>query len=423
MTATDECDEFLVVGGGIGGLAAALALARDGRQVRVLERAEEFAELGAGLQLAPNATRLLREWGLLDELRELGHEPRRLVLADAETGRELTALDLTGTFVERYGAPYVLAHRGDLLQLLVQACRRAGVELEPAREVTSATATADAVTVKCADGTTYQARAVIAADGLRSRLRSLLHDDEPIFSGYVAYRGTLPVDEAVYRADLGDVVAFIGPGLHFVQYAVRRGSLYNQVAVFRSRRYQRGEANWGHPTELDEAFAATCPHVRGATAALWRHQWWPMYDREPVNTWVWRDRIALLGDAAHPMLQYLAQGACQALEDAYALAAAVRRHVPTGRLNARSPVGAAFADYQAARVARATRVQRNARIWGDIWHTDGLARALRDEAFLRREPKDYTATDWLYGQSPEQQESSPALARNVAAQVAGGMSR
>lgn len=418
MTATDECDEFLVVGGGIGGLAAALALARDGRRVRVLERAEQFAELGAGLQLAPNATRLLQEWGLLDELRELGHEPRRLVLADAVTGRELTALDLTGAFVERYGAPYVLAHRGDLLQLLVRACRRSGVELEAAREVTTATPTADAVVVECGDGSAYRARAVIAADGLHSRLRALLHDDEPVFSGYVAYRGTLPAGEAVYRADLGDVIAFVGPGLHFVQYALRRGELYNQVAVFRSRRYHRGEPDWGHPAELDEVFAAACPHVRSATGVLWRHQWWPMYDREPVDSWVWRDRVALLGDAAHPMLQYLAQGACQALEDARLLAVAVRRHTPVGALDARSPVGKALADYQAARAARAARVQRNARTWGDIWHSDGLTRALRDEALRRRGPSDYTATDWLYGQSCEQQRSSPALAGNDAAPLA-----
>lgn len=407
MTVTPQTDEFLVVGGGIGGLGTALALARSGRQVRVLERAPAFGEVGAGIQLAPNATRLLREWGLLDRLIAAGLAPRHLVLADARDGRELHRLDLTGPFLDRYLTPYVLAHRRDLLDLLVEAVGQAGVRLEPDHDVTSVHPEQDAVEVGCADGRRYRARAVIAADGLHSRLRALLSDDEPVCSGYVAYRGAIPIGQASRTWDMDEVVAFLGPGMHFVQYALRGGSFYNQVAVFRSDRYQQGDPDWGGPEELHETFSRACPHVRTAVQAIRVDQRWPMYDREPIDTWVYGGRVALLGDAAHPMLQYLAQGACQALEDAAALAAAVDRHLPPGPLGPDAPVPAALDDFARERAPRTARVQRNARTWGDIWHVDGLAAALRNEALAHRTPTDYRATDWLFGHTGDQRESSP----------------
>ncbi|MFC0527696.1 FAD-dependent monooxygenase [Phytohabitans kaempferiae] len=397
-----DIDEFVVVGGGIGGLAAALALAVAGRQVRVLERASRFAEIGAGLQLAPNATRLLDRWGLLDRLLAVGHRPSRLVLADALRGTELAWLDLGTPFLERYGAPYVVAHRSDLHDLLLEGCRKAGVALEPARDVTEVVPDADGVTVRSADGRTNRCLAVVAADGLHSRLRALLSDDEPICSGYVAYRGAIPIDSARHRADLDDVVAWIGPGVHFVQYTLRAGALYNQVAVFRSERYRQGAADWGGPDELAQAFDTACPHVRGAAEDLRLDARWPMYDREPIDRWVAGDRVALLGDAAHPMLQYLAQGACQALEDADALARAVAAQP--------DDLAAALAAYTAERAPHTARVQRNARVWGDLWHADGLTAALRDDGLAGRSPTDYGATDWLYGAAPDQRASSPARA-------------
>ncbi len=170
--------------------------------------------------------------------------------------------------------------------------------------------------------------------------------------------------------------------------------MYNQVAVFRSPAYQAGASQWGTPAELDEVFSVTCPQVRHALAALWRNRCWPMYDREPIGTWV-TGRLALLGDAAHPMLQYLAQGACQAIEDAAALADAITQHLPAAGIDATAADKALHA-YQAERIPRTARVQRAARIWGDIWHVDGLARDLRNELFARREPTDFTDTDWLY---------------------------
>ena len=386
--------DILIVGGGIGGLTAALALARDGYQVRVLEKAAQFAELGAGLQLAPNATRILSRLGVLDRVLDAGVRPRRLLLRSAVTADELTALDLGEPFAARYQAPYVVMHRSDLLAILYEACQAAGVELCPDSDVRAVTDGADAATAECADGTRHDGGAVIAADGLHSVVRRLFTADQPVCSGFAAYRGTARIDQVTARSRLDEVVAWIGPDLHFVQYPLRAGQIYNQVAVFRSPKYAAcpglADGQWGGPDELDEAFQACCPQVREATGFLWRDRWWPMYDREPLAVWT-RGRIALLGDAAHPMLQYLAQGACQAIEDANALARAL------AACPGRELIGQALAHYAATRATHAARVQRTARTWGDIWHVSGVGALLRDELFRRRPADDYSYTDWLYG--------------------------
>ena len=389
--------DILVVGGGIGGLTAALALARDGHRVRVLEKAAQFAELGAGLQLAPNATRVLAGLGVLGRVLEAGVRPRRLLLRSALTADELTALDLGEPFLARYGAPYVVMHRSDLLAILYDACLAAGVGLQAGKDVVAVTGDDGAAAAECADGTSYRGAALIAADGLHSGIRALFSADQPVCSGFAAYRGTARIDEVTARSELDEVVAWIGPDLHFVQYPLRAGQIYNQVAVFRSRRYAAdpglADGEWGGPGELDEAFGACCAQVREATGFLWRDRWWPMYDREPLAGWT-RGRIALLGDAAHPMLQYLAQGACQAIEDADALARALAA-CPGPQLT-----GKALAGYQAERAPHAARVQRTARTWGDIWHVGGVGALLRDELFRRRPADDYSYTDWLYGGPP-----------------------
>ncbi|MGH8917277.1 MAG: FAD-dependent monooxygenase [Actinomycetes bacterium] len=386
--------EMLVVGGGIGGLATALAAARSGWSVRVLERSTSFGEIGAGIQLAPNATRFLAQLGLLEQIVDVGVLPRRLVLRNAVSGMELTALDLGDGFLAAYGAPYVVLHRGDLLAIMVDACtRHPDISLEACRDVTEVSPTPDAVAVDCAGGIRYSAGAVVGADGLWSTIRRRFSDDEPICSGFVSYRGAVPLDSVAEHPTLDEVVAWIGPGLHFVQYPLRRTELYNQVAVFRSDEYFAGEDDWGNPDELDRRFATTCPQIRAALPALRRDNRWPMYDREPIPKWT-DGRVALVGDAAHPMLQYLAQGACQAFEDAAALGTALRRHTPGG---AATDVPAAFSAYEQARRAPATRVQQTARVWGDIWHVDGVGALLRDELLTQRAGDDRRHIDWLYG--------------------------
>ncbi|MEQ4722504.1 FAD-dependent oxidoreductase [Nonomuraea sp. B19D2] len=378
--------EVIIVGGGIGGLAAAFALTRAGHDVQLLEQAPEFGEVGAGLQLAPNATRILAEWGLLEEVVAAGVQPRRLVLRDAVTGEELTHLDLGEEFRQRYGAPYVVVHRSDLHRILLEGCRRIGVAMETGRRVTGVVSTAHDAVTRCADGTVYRSAAVLGMDGLNSTLRDQIVGDQPIPSGYVAYRGTLPVGDLTVELDLEDVVAWIGPGCHLVQYALRRGEMVNQVAVFRSPAFLRGEAEWGGPDEVDDAFSHCCEHVRKSLVSLWRDKYWPMYDRAPATRWT-DGRLGLLGDAAHPMLQYLAQGACQAIEDAHTVTAlAEQGDWPT-----------ALIATQDARAVRTGQVQSAARVWGEIWHVDGIARLLRNELLIGRDPQDHRHIDWLYG--------------------------
>lgn len=386
--------EVVVVGGGIGGLATAFALAVEGRSVQVLERAAEFTEVGAGLQMAPNATRLLAEWGLLDEVVSVGVRPSRLAFLDALTGEELTSLDLGEGFRTRYGAPYVVLHRTDLLQVLVDACRRAGVELVTRAEVTDVLQDDDGVTAVLGDRR-VRAEVVVAADGLRSGLRERLDTTAPLASGYVAYRGAFPVVElptAHVPDALDEVVVHVGPGCHLVQYALRRGEVLNTVAVFESPAFARGEEEWGAPHELDEVFEGASPGVQRGLASLWRDRRWPMYDRAPIQGWV-DGRLVLTGDAAHPMLQYLAQGACQAIEDAACLADTVRAATTARGVD----WPRALTSFEQLRQPRTARVQSTARTWGDIWHVDGVARLLRNELFRTRRLDDYTHVDWLYG--------------------------
>jgi 2-polyprenyl-6-methoxyphenol hydroxylase-like FAD-dependent oxidoreductase len=388
-TAASNVD-VVIIGGGIGGLAAGYALASAGHTVRLLERAQQFGEVGAGLQLAPNATRILAEWGLLDEVVDAGMLPGRLVLADVLTGQELLHLNLGDAFRERYHAPYVVVHRSDVHRILLDACRCAGVELLTGRTAERVETVGAWARTYCADGEVYKSAVVLAADGLSSTLRRSVVDDDLICSGYVAYRGPISITDVHTEVNLTDVVAWIGPGCHFVQYALRRGEVINQVAVFGSPAFARGDAEWGGPAELDDAFAGSCDHVRTALPSLWRDRWWPMYDRLPARQWV-SGRLALIGDAAHPMLQYLAQGACQALEDAHSLATESAKAGGAGTTD----WDAALAGYVATRAPRAGRVQTAVRVWGDIWHVNGVGALLRNELFASLTDL-YRYTDWLY---------------------------
>ncbi|MFC9502796.1 FAD-dependent monooxygenase [Streptomyces sp. NPDC057002] len=384
---------LLIIGGGIGGMATGLALAEAGFEAHVVEQAAEFTEIGAGIQLAPNALRVLDSLGVLDAVSEVAVRPRNLVFLHADTGHHLTTIDFGAAFRERYGQPYSVLHRGDLLDVLLSACREhPKVTLENNRQVVDVEDHANAAVVHFADGESYRTDALIGADGLRSRTRRLLSDDRPATDAYVAYRGALPMSEIALPVEEDDEIIWIGPNRHLVQYPIRRGELYNQVAVFRSRRYTpdiEHTDEWGGPDELEQAFATSCEQVRASVKMFNTSRRWPMYDREPLDNWT-RGRITLLGDAAHPMFQYLAQGACQAIEDAECLARQLTKYS--------GDIDEAFAAYQAERIPRTALVQRVARGWGQVWHAENgtTISALRDRVFGRRSADDYTDLDWLY---------------------------
>lgn len=379
----------LVVGGGIGGLSVALAVARAGREVQLLERASEFTEIGAGLQFGPNATRMLDRLGLYDELVRTAVLPRCAVMRHARTAEPLTLLDLDESFVDRYGYPYVVVHRGDLLAILVDACRREPlIHLENDKTVVEAWSDAESAGVRCEDGSLYRTELLVGADGLHSVVRGLVSDDEPVASGFVAYRGTLPMLDVTTEVAEDEVVLWVGTGMHLIQYPVRRGEVYNQVAVYRSESFRRGDPDPGGEDELFGAFSQACEEVQTHVGRIQRDRNWPIFDRDPLETWI-SGRAVLIGDAAHPMLQYLGQGACQALEDALALADALAEPgVGTGD---------AIREYERRRLPRASQCQRRARMWGEVWHTgDPVMLGLRDRVLRGRQPADYSELDWLY---------------------------
>jgi salicylate hydroxylase len=388
---------FLVVGGGLGGLATALALARKGYAVHVLEKAHEFGEIGAGIQIAPNGSRALDALGVLGETRPYAVYPRQLLLVDALTDITLTTLDFGDTFRRAYHYPYFVMHRNDLLSILLHACQQSdSITLETNREVVAVEDLGDGARAICANGATYECMALIGADGLKSVVRSyVIGDGEPLCAEFVAYRGAVPMEEVIESAGLDTIRYWIGPNLHLIQYPLRGGKLYNQVAVFKSERYRPDSDDWGTEEELEAHFAQTHASVRRALTRIKRDRRWPMFDRVPTDNWT-RHHITLLGDSAHPMLQYIAQGACQALEDAVYLADAVA--------NQHAEVEAVFRLYQQERIPRTARVQRSARLFGEIIHSSGVTALLRNALLAGRAPDDLTYTDWFYGYQPGKKE-------------------
>ncbi|MFT8242567.1 FAD-dependent monooxygenase [Roseomonas sp. BN140053] len=391
--ATAQRVPVLVIGGGIGGLAAARAMSLKGRKVHVIEQAPEFSEIGAGLQLAPNALRALERLQVLDEVRADAVFPRQLLMLDAVSGERITTVPIGEAFKERYGHPYAVMHRTDLHAHLLNACRESPlVTLENNRAVVDITDEGEAALVRCADGSTYHADLVVGADGLHSRTRKLLGDDAPpVCEEYVAYRGTVPMAQMTELAGNDSMVGWIGPEMHLVQYPVRRGELFNQVAVFRSHNYKPDSDDWGTVEELEAKFTPLHRLVRASLETIGRDRRWAMYDRPPLDSWV-RGRIVLLGDAAHPMLQYLAQGACQALEDAVCLAEFLDRSL--------NDTDAGLRRYQDARRVHTARVQLTARFFGEVCHATGVAAMFRNSLFRLRDPEDYRLFDWLYGHDP-----------------------
>ncbi len=381
--------EILIAGGGIGGLAAALALAQKGRKVRVLEKAAEFGEIGYGIQMGPNVSRMLERLGVLKTLEAAAVFPDALIFVDAVSNQELTRIALGTAFLKRFGHRYFVIHRRDLHGGLLEACKqRSEVVLESSRGVESFAQKSDAVTVVCENGVVYEGAALIGADGLWSPTRqAVIGDGAPRVAGHFVYRGVVPDDQIADRSRAGAMTIWGGPDLHLVQYRLQAGAVMNNVATIASRRFLRGEQNAGAPDELEEIFAGVHPGVRDNLRYVSRERNWVLHDREPAVNWT-LGRVTLLGDAAHPTLQYLAQGAQMAIEDALVLAGKVAA--------AGEDYNRAFLAYQRERLNRTARVVLSSRFFGEWFHVGGGARDLRNELALQRDPDNPWEADWLY---------------------------
>ena len=381
--------EILIAGGGIGGLAAALALAQKGRKVRVLEKAAEFGEIGYGIQMGPNVARMLDRLGVLKSLEPGSVFPEALIFADALTNEEISRISLGKAFLARYKFRYFVIHRRDLHGGLLDACkRREEIILSPSHGLKSYEKKKDTVLVTCDNGAEFEGAALIGADGLWSPTRqAVIADGAPRMAGHYVYRGVVPDAQIVDRSRIGTMTIWGGPDLHMVQYRLQGGAVMNNVATICSRRIRRGEPDPGAPEELEEIFSRTHPSVRDNLRYVSRERNWVLHDRDPATNWT-DGRVTLLGDAAHPTLQYLAQGAQMAIEDGVVLAEKVAA--------AGEDYHRAFMAYQRERMNRTARVVLSSRFFGEYIHVDGGARELRNELARGRDVDNPWEVDWLY---------------------------
>jgi salicylate hydroxylase len=370
--------QVAIAGGGIGGLAAAVACRRAGCNAQVLEQAAEFAEIGAGIQLGPNATRIVDSWDLGAALREVAAVPGSLAVRNAVDDAQFASMRLGASFSERYGAPYLTVHRADMHALLLRAAREAGAKLQLNVRVS---------------GTVPEADALVAADGVWSALRSqVVVDGPPQPTGHLAYRSLVAQSQLPERLRRDGVTVWLAPRMHVVAYPVRRGEQLNVVAIVEAA--NRGSAqDWdqgGVAAELLSALGPICAPLRDLIEAMPAWRLWALHDRAPVRgpQAMVRGRIALLGDAAHPMLPYLAQGAAMAIEDAAGLGTVLASRGP-------GDVPQALQRYADARWQRCAQVQSHARRNAKIFHASGPMRWGRDLS-LRVLGERLLDQPWLY---------------------------
>jgi len=384
-------DRILIAGGGIGGLAAALGLARRGKRVLVLEKAAQFGEIGAGIQLGPNAFHAFDYLGVGDAARAMAVYIDNLRLMDAISGEEITRIPLEDAFRARMGNPYAVVHRGEMHGVFLSACQADPlIELRTRSGVTGYDQDGTQVAALLQDGSRVEGAALIGADGLWSQVRKqMLDDGPPRVSGHTTYRSVIPVEQMPEALRWNAATLWAGPKCHVVHYPLSDWQSFNLVVTYHN---EAPEPVAGQPVEVDEVrrgFAHVHPSAQQVIEQGQNWKSWVLCDRDPVMTWV-DGRVALLGDAAHPMLQYFAQGACMAMEDAVCLS-----HMAA----AGDDLEQALITYQNTRRLRTARVQLQSREIGEhIYHPDGAHAALRNAMMRAKTPQEwYAEIEWLYG--------------------------
>ena len=390
MSAENGSLPVIVAGGGIGGLAAALALVRQGFHVKVLEQAPEIGEIGAGIQLGPNAFHAFDALGVGDKARSRSVFTDEMVMHDAIDEYLVGRIPTGEAFRQRFGNPYAVIHRADVHLSLLEGAQETGkVEFLTSTRVEKIEQDETSVTVYDQNGKAHKGSALIGADGVKSVVRELYVNDPARVTGHVVYRAVIDKKDFPENLQWNAASIWVGPNCHLVHYPLRGGEQYNVVVTFHSRNKEQWGVTDGSREEVQSYFQGICPKARQLIdlPKTWRR--WATADREPIGQWSF-GRATLLGDAAHPTTQYLAQGACMAIEDAVTLGEALRVN--------KNDFVKAFDLYQRSRIARTARIVLSAREMGRIYHAKGVERLIRNDLWKGRTPERfYDAMEWLYG--------------------------
>lgn len=382
---------IVIAGGGIGGLATAAGLARKGIASVVLEQAEQFGEIGACIQVAPNAFHCFDYLGIGDAARAKAVYIDKLRLMDAKTANEITSIPLDEPFREYFKNPYAVVHRADLHGVLLDYCQASDlVDLRTRYQVERYEQDGSSVSVFCKNKDVIKGAALIGADGLRSNIRQqLVADGEPRISGHTTYRSVIPTEKMPEDLRWNAATLWAGPKCHIVHYPLKGWKMFNLVVTYHR---DTKEAIVGKPVskaEVRQGFEHIHPKAQQVIEHGENWKLWVLCDRDPISTWT-DGRVALLGDAAHPTLQYFSQGACMAMEDAVCISHCFETH---------DGVEHALADYQSRRVVKTARVQMNSRLIGEhIYHPDDAQAMVRDHIMQGMTPMDwYKQLSWIYG--------------------------